>query len=798
MVGQPFGKLELDMRYISLLISVLLSISASAVDWSASTLKPSSFAIAEWVAGDTAETRALKANACGQVGVAFDADLSGTATTAAVSLTACADGRAKTGSQCSTTALSDGSRISIDTVKYPLLYLTSITAPGAGDTAQVRAFCQEQFSAKDKAPGVSGNVGTIETLGYIQGVTRVPFPEAIDPPPNGGTWTDGYVSSGDGGSWPEGSDSGSDWTGLTPDKAFKSWSAGVTWLRGGPYRRLNLDGGDTFTVANGGYGTTGFGSLVDADVVTTGCHVWPDWEALEYPCFWVRSGPGTGTATIDGTNNTISDDFMSLRTETEGANWLFENLTMICDSPAGQGNACIDTFDSAMATVVGVSMTIHDNHSTSGQIFSCHDASVTSVYGNSPGAFTGTSTVATNVPIGTQDACALNWHSSGLVDTTNSVTGTNPCNPIKLIQAGGSGSASPQEAFVAANPLYAFWSGLDIRTCPSTTGAVQLIYVGTEDSIGGDTISNHVVADFVGLKTSSAAPGTGTMVHFLTDFTASGGDGVIEVKDWYHTFAMGDTNQNAFNIQNNGTKANGDKQVLSFYAPIVENQRSSSVVQQMVRMTAGVTGDTAGSSITIADAVYDGPDGSLFWAAGSPTCSSSDIGTFATCVNAQATGAIVTLGTNTDITPDYTGTCGAASGTTTCVIASSPSWDINEWSGAVVEVTAGTNNNQVRRVASNTADTLTFSTAWSAALDNTSAIAMEAYTRTGGVCTNSGFRDGDCVDQITADRSNYIVKPERRGWIPRFMAGNTISVIDLQSHINKNAGRPRFENSLRN
>ena len=75
---------------------------------------------------------------------------------------------------------------------------------------------------------------------------------------------------------------------------------------------------------------------------------------------------------------------------------------------------------------------------------------------------------------------------------------------------------------------------------------------------------------------------------------------------------------------------------------------------------------------------------------------------------------------------------------------------------------------------------------------------MEAYTRTGGVCTNSGFRDGDCVDQITADRSNYIVKPERRGWIPRFMAGNTISVIDLQSHINKNAGRPRFENSLRN
>lgn len=65
---------------------------------------------------------------------------------------------------------------------------------------------------------------------------------------------------------------------------------------------------------------------------------------------------------------------------------------------------------------------------------------------------------------------------------------------------------------------------------------------------------------------------------------------------------------------------------------------------------------------------------------------------------------------------------GTATGThsATTLQDTSKSWTVNEWAGYTVKITGGTNGDEVAKIVSNTADTLTIDAAWITTVDNTS------------------------------------------------------------------------------
>jgi len=71
----------------------------------------------------------------------------------------------------------------------------------------------------------------------------------------------------------------------------------------------------------------------------------------------------------------------------------------------------------------------------------------------------------------------------------------------------------------------------------------------------------------------------------------------------------------------------------------------------------------------------------------------------------------------------------ATAGSTTTLTDSGKTWTVNQWTGAVCSITAGTGNGKKGRVASNTATVLTFEDAFSAALDATSVYSLESGIR---------------------------------------------------------------------
>ena len=62
----------------------------------------------------------------------------------------------------------------------------------------------------------------------------------------------------------------------------------------------------------------------------------------------------------------------------------------------------------------------------------------------------------------------------------------------------------------------------------------------------------------------------------------------------------------------------------------------------------------------------------------------------------------------------------ATSGTTTILTDTSKTWTVNQWAGSVLAIVGGTDSGQSRTISSNTATTITVSSAFSAALNNTS------------------------------------------------------------------------------
>jgi hypothetical protein len=67
----------------------------------------------------------------------------------------------------------------------------------------------------------------------------------------------------------------------------------------------------------------------------------------------------------------------------------------------------------------------------------------------------------------------------------------------------------------------------------------------------------------------------------------------------------------------------------------------------------------------------------------------------------------------------------ATAGTTTSLTNMSKGWAVNQWANSQLRITAGTGAGQIRTVASNTATTLTLSSAWSTAPDATSQYSLE-------------------------------------------------------------------------
>lgn len=102
---------------------------------------------------------------------------------------------------------------------------------------------------------------------------------------------------------------------------------------------------------------------------------------------------------------------------------------------------------------------------------------------------------------------------------------------------------------------------------------------------------------------------------------------------------------------------------------------------------------------------------------------------------------------------NFTGKTGTAtSGSTTTIVDSGQSWTTNEFAGLTVQITAGTNAGTSRTVISNTSDTLTVSTAYSAAIDSTSQYSIE-----GGDTIDIARNDGQKITGLAKFEEKLII-----------------------------------------
>ena len=644
------------------------------------------------------------------------------------------------------------------------------------------------------APGVVGSAGDNSTLSFIQGLDEVPFPQAIDPPRYGTAtaWTDRFVSCESGGEWPLGNDSN---TGTTPDEAYLTLGQAFGWMIGGEYRRINIDGGDTCDVA-AGFGT-GFtiatvnpvADIEDADLTTGSCPLWPlDFAALEQPCYWVRSGPGTGQAILDGTGLTVAHDFFSIRTESKGAHFLIENVDMICDTPDEHGNACIDTFDAGVATAVGVNMTIADNHNTSGQWFSCHDYSHIGVYGGDSYDFSGTPTASSTTALGTQDACSFVFHSSALVDTENGGT-TGACAVANFTQGGSIGCSDDAtlESKCETEPLAVFMTGQNMRMCDRTIAGTSVgVSFKPTTANSPDTISGIVRGHVADITLMNPVQDSSSHTHYDIAFEAhavgdldSGMD--VEVTVLNSSFLNSNNDDTVFNfvLANGNAIGASDSYKINLHGLVLENDRGDSVIQQGVRFNdADFQDGTANSKLTIGDIVYEGVSTNFWMMAGSTLCQDADFTNWLDCVD--DTTVLEVVGAEVDVTAT-SGTCETSATTTTTVCEdTSESWTTDELVGYVVELTSGSADNDVRRIASNTSDTFTLEVAASADMDAAGYI-MEGYTDKNGkgTCRETPDGDGECLAAVTGNDSYYQFTVDPRLVCPSFICGNPVLTWDL-------------------
>lgn len=299
------------------------------------------------------------------------------------------------------------------------------------------------------APGIVSTNATIETLEWIWGLERVPFPSQIDT----GQWTDYYFSQGAGGDWPAGDD-GND--GLTPGTARQTLDGtggAFDVCFDSAFTRCNFDNGDTWAVGSG-YAQMG--------AVTSAPAACPSTEsaALAQPCFWWRSSPG-GRATFDASGETGAGSCSVAMTQTsKPVHLLWEAIDLTCD---GNGNNDVwNTQELGIMTIVG-SDGVNNDPGVSTSIYTPHDHGIIHAYGQSGASFTGTATAATSIG-GSTGGPALAVHSSKLQAACT--TADVACKGFAMNQASGASTTT------ITNPLDVLLTGVHVQVTNNNGGSI--------------------------------------------------------------------------------------------------------------------------------------------------------------------------------------------------------------------------------------------------------------------------------------------------------------------------------------
>lgn len=108
-------------------------------------------------------------------------------------------------------------------------------------------------------------------------------------------------------------------------------------------------------------------------------------------------------------------------------------------------------------------------------------------------------------------------------------------------------------------------------------------------------------------------------------------------------------------------------------------------------------------------------------------------------------------------TDSFAGSAGTAtSGSTTAIVDTTKNWTVNQFSNLTVVITQGTNTGQSRVIQSNTSNTLTLSSAYGTAIDNTS-----VYEVDGGDTLDVSKNDGQAVIALGKYEEKLLVFKER-------------------------------------
>lgn len=811
------------MRYLFLTLAMLfLALPSYAVKWSPSSINPSNNQVAaNWVTGDTTASGALDAKQCGRVTVRFDKDTSGASTDAAATLLSCSD-VATPAASCTSTVLLDGVPTEIDTTMTPVLYLTTITAPVGTDRAKVSVFCQGNFAREGGlAPGIVGTAATPETIRWIGNLQTVPFPDAIEPL-GGATWTDYYFSAEAGGDYPLGLDAND---GLSPFTPKLTWREVHDICLAGEYRRCFLDRADSWTVANGGHDGN-WALIEDDDIVPGNCLQMPDVNALEHPCYWIKSSPGGGQAHIDATATTDTADFMSWKNVADRPVALFENLKFTGDSNSVAGATPFDSFNGGAIVGVGLTLVNGDLNSNSGtnNISTCHDVSVTNLYGYTPMTWNGTAAVTHvdgGAAIGGQDVCAQSvisnadiWGPEDTLANTLIVDG-----PIMTPSAKNPDATLQAEYLI--NDAFYLRAGPTLRlpAVPLHTAARDIVFMNTSnwDSLTpfteGKTNSGNNRTAYI-MTTMQMEPGDTQINNMqVLDINVMGPDTTMKfhmiqsvVKLWQNpTLASG---KYILEIPNGATCIADQPQGTGvddcgasalpvwdfvFAGNLFEPTGDSTNVDTFLRATEDFWANSKGSgSFTFVDNTWLDQAGNNFtWRhviADGTAVYGTDIANFeSNWLGAGEDTGQFTFANN--VAPAASVSATSTSGSTLTLVDTGIGWDTDEWKGCFVQVNAaGAVEDMTRLIDTNTTDTLT----WLVAV--TDAPEAEAYKIH---CVNDPTtllcNTGSCRNAATAaNAEHYRFAFDARGYIPKYIAGKTLTYYDGRPDLHPHMGLPEL------
>ena len=803
------------MRYvITMLAALLLAYPASAERWGGgNALGPdpgqSGARTYTWSgSGSVANSDFLSVGACGLIQVIYEDDVrSGGDTTAAATLTRYKEPDVNAAS--TDVALTSATTITLTTGDYPHLRVHTITNTGETTSkARVTVQCQEAFATGDVAPGVVGSTATPETINFIADLQGVPFPEKLEPH-DGSEWTDYYFSAEAGGDYPLGDDSND---GLSPQKPKLTWEHARDICLGGAYRRCNFDRLDEWTVGNGGVATN-WGIVTDSETTPGICLLLPNLQALEKPCWWVRSSPGGGQATITSTGTSDTAEFLAMKTVDDRAVLLFENLALNCDSATNGSSPCFDTFKGS--GIIGVANTFvvsdADLNSATGNVTGCHDVGITHNYATDASFAGGGSFVTGGITVGTQDVCTYVHIGGEVKSDPDTASSAGIWQVAQSPATDGSADSVPSDAELIAErlviPRYTFVGGVTSRIIEYGSGNTNERYhmfIDSEahDGANGRINSGENRAAFVMSKfindVSAQGNGAGS-AHYGLRVGQMGADTTLDFRSIMNTWGTventgvpagyyhivmpnavvcpsGDPNGSV--AEDCDTAADPDFDYL-FVGDIFEPLGVNNVLQRFLSSDEEFW-TQMGGTLTLQDISWPTQLGGAFsWrheTTGDTNLTGNSPSDWLTvwAGGGEDTGQFSFTNVSDAFTADDSGTASGAGTTTTLVDTGNFTGDT--FAGCFVQVNSVVNTEDVtRRIASHNNDTLTWDNAVLDATDSGEAYEIYCITEPTTLMCYAG---GNCEDNNDNTPSNYVWEFSPRGYIPAFIAGRTLTRFD--------------------